>query len=472
MATWRLSKSLEKLRTQINAAAPGRSRASDGTIGDTAHSARKSDHNPDAKGVVRALDITHDPKGGVDSEKLAEALRLSRDPRISYIISNRKIAAGYAVHGEEAWSWRPYAGANAHDKHCHISVVADDAKADDVRPWDIAMAFPSGKPSAPIVAKPVLTDDRRTRMGRVILGFEARRDSQGRLAVYRLPANDGGGTYEVAGINDRYHPAEAAQLRSLILAGRFDEAEASAVEYILKYTDAAAGWTTNAGVEFFLRDCIFNRGPTGAAKILQIALGVGVDGAVGGETRNALSKIEPDPLLEKLRAARERYEDMVAPGRPNLRAGLVNRWNKALADAKKFATETPTTTQATIKDAGKIIVATGVGGGAAHGAQAGWGVFEWSMFGLGILAAVALAYVIWRYVWPWWKARRANLPSAPTATDFRDLLMEHRTPTADRLPTPEFVHLAPKPATTRRMPRKAPAKPKGKKKSTKKRKAA
>jgi hypothetical protein len=78
MATWRVSKRLEKLRAQVNAAAPGRSKASEGTKGDDAHAARRSDHNPDSKGIVRALDITHDPKNGVDSEKLAEALRLSR----------------------------------------------------------------------------------------------------------------------------------------------------------------------------------------------------------------------------------------------------------------------------------------------------------------------------------------------------------------------------------------------------------
>lgn len=135
--SWRLAKSLEKLLEQVNAAAPGRAKGWDGTIGDAAHAARESDHNPDAEGVVRALDITHDPTGGVDSERLADTLRLSHDPRIKYIISNRKIAAGYAVHGEAAWTWRPYAGENPHDHHCHISVVADDALADDVRPWPI-----------------------------------------------------------------------------------------------------------------------------------------------------------------------------------------------------------------------------------------------------------------------------------------------------------------------------------------------
>lgn len=51
----------------------------------------------------------------------------------------------------------------------------------------------------------------------------------------------------------------------LIGAGRFDEAELLAENVVVKYTDAAAGWSNDAGVEFFLRDCVFNRGPTGAA---------------------------------------------------------------------------------------------------------------------------------------------------------------------------------------------------------------
>lgn len=193
-------------------------------------------------------------------------------------------------------------------------------------------------PAAAAVVKPPATD-RRARMGAVILGFEARRDSQGHLAVYKLPANDGGGTYEVAGINDKYDPEEAVKLRALVQAGDFSKAEAEADEYICAYTDVAAGWTSSAGLEFYLRDCVFNRGPTGAAKILQMALGVGVDGRVGDQTRGAIAKADPGELLGKLRAARERYEDIVAPGRPNLRAGLINRWNNSLEAAHKFAAE-------------------------------------------------------------------------------------------------------------------------------------
>ena len=65
--SWRLAKSLDVLRNQVNAQAPTRSKACDGTIGDQAHSSRASDHNPNAKGVVQAQDFTHDPAGGFDS---------------------------------------------------------------------------------------------------------------------------------------------------------------------------------------------------------------------------------------------------------------------------------------------------------------------------------------------------------------------------------------------------------------------
>ena len=69
---WRVAQSLETLRFQLNAMAPGRSKASDGGIGDTDHQNRNSDHNPwvldGSRGVVTARDFTHDPAGGCDCE--------------------------------------------------------------------------------------------------------------------------------------------------------------------------------------------------------------------------------------------------------------------------------------------------------------------------------------------------------------------------------------------------------------------
>src|SRR5215831_10387849 len=87
----RVASSLLTIRSQIDAIAPGRSKDSDGTIGDAAHQGRKSDHNPDQDGVVTAIDITHDPAHGVNAGEFAEMLRVSKDPRIKYVISNARI---------------------------------------------------------------------------------------------------------------------------------------------------------------------------------------------------------------------------------------------------------------------------------------------------------------------------------------------------------------------------------------------
>lgn len=146
-AKWKLAPGLETLRQQVNALAPKRSKASDGTIGDAAHASRTSDHNPNARGVVNALDITHDPSQGVDIAKIATALIASRDPRIKYLIFNGKIVSGAG--GTKPWSERVYKGANKHTKHVHISVK--DKIGDGTGKWNVEPAF-SAAPTAP--AKP------------------------------------------------------------------------------------------------------------------------------------------------------------------------------------------------------------------------------------------------------------------------------------------------------------------------------
>lgn len=134
--TWRLAKSLSTLRSQVNAAYPNRSKVSDGTIGDAAHQATASDHNPNRNGVVCALDLTHDPAGGFDAHALAEHLRLNRHPNLRYIISNARIA-GYWNN----WQWTPSSG---HFKHIHVSVgthnVSDGQTYDNydsLKEWNI-----------------------------------------------------------------------------------------------------------------------------------------------------------------------------------------------------------------------------------------------------------------------------------------------------------------------------------------------
>jgi DNA/RNA endonuclease G (NUC1) len=134
---YRIARALDVLCQQVNAAAPNRSRLSDGWIGDKRHQIRTSDHNPwvtdEGTGVVTALDLTHDPSNGFDANTLAEALRRARDPRVKYVIWNRRIMSSTI----QPWEWRPYTGMNPHTLHLHVSVQPDKAAYDSEATWTI-----------------------------------------------------------------------------------------------------------------------------------------------------------------------------------------------------------------------------------------------------------------------------------------------------------------------------------------------
>lgn len=162
MADWRPAKCLETLRAEVNAKWPGRSTASDGIVGDASHRSRSSDHNPwvddGGMGVVTAMDITHDPAHGLDSQKLAEALVQSKDPRIKYVISNRKICSG-SDQDKPAWVWRDYPvppNRNPHNHHVHISVKSDKAFYDSTQPWGLTGVAPPGPDTQPGNTRPTI----------------------------------------------------------------------------------------------------------------------------------------------------------------------------------------------------------------------------------------------------------------------------------------------------------------------------
>lgn len=90
-----------------------------------------------------------------------------------------------------------------------------------------------------------------------IVQYEGRFDKNGNLKVYALPKADGGGTFEVAGINDRYHPQQAAYLKSLIESGQFAKAKQEAVNYMTSYTAQTSKWTNVPAIQFFMRDSLF-----------------------------------------------------------------------------------------------------------------------------------------------------------------------------------------------------------------------
>ena len=129
--SWRLARGLEKLRSQVNIRHPNRNKRSDGTIGDRAHASRASDHNP-VGGIVHALDLTHDPAHGFNAHDLVERIRQSKDARVSYLISNRRICSSTKA----PWTWRKYTGSNPHSSHVHIS-IRRNPHADNQKAWDI-----------------------------------------------------------------------------------------------------------------------------------------------------------------------------------------------------------------------------------------------------------------------------------------------------------------------------------------------
>lgn len=138
--TWRVARSLDTLLAELNAAAPGRSKVSDGSIGDAAHASRSSDHNPwvtlAGVGIVRARDFTHDPGGGLDCNDLADYLvrLIGVHPALTsgaYVIWNRRILS----FDRRAEGWRTYTGSNPHDHHLHLSVALSVSGYDSTAPW-------------------------------------------------------------------------------------------------------------------------------------------------------------------------------------------------------------------------------------------------------------------------------------------------------------------------------------------------
>lgn len=118
MSGWRAARSLDVLLDEINAIAPGRSKVSDGTIGDARHAASDSDHNPNDADVVTARDFTHDPATGADMHRISRRIVAVAPPALKYLIWNRQIWS--RARADEGW--RPYRGSNPHTRHMHVSV--------------------------------------------------------------------------------------------------------------------------------------------------------------------------------------------------------------------------------------------------------------------------------------------------------------------------------------------------------------
>jgi hypothetical protein len=133
-----LAPSLVGLRAELNKAFPKR-RKPDGWIGDPAHAARVSDHNPDPNskpaGCVDALDVAVDDGDPTKDLRTTLIRRAIAHPSTHYVISNGIIYS-------RAYGFRPrtYTGSNGHYHHVHVSILKTAAARTSTRPWGIAVS--------------------------------------------------------------------------------------------------------------------------------------------------------------------------------------------------------------------------------------------------------------------------------------------------------------------------------------------
>jgi hypothetical protein len=134
-----LAPCLVTLRGEFNQVAPGRDKSSDGWIGDAKHQARPtSDHNPDLRGLVHAIDVDEDLRvPGLSMEACVQHIlrrcRAGMEKRLQYVIYEKRIWSA-------SWGWaqRAYSGPNAHDHHAHFSAKYTPALESSTASWGLA----------------------------------------------------------------------------------------------------------------------------------------------------------------------------------------------------------------------------------------------------------------------------------------------------------------------------------------------
>ena len=109
---------------QATAISPLRMKASDGLLPSNAHLKQSptSDHN-----TGLAVDLTHDPKNGIDCADIFE--KLKEDKRVKYLIFKGQIWSKE----KSKLGNRRYTGSNSHNKHLHISI--ESTMGTDTSPW-------------------------------------------------------------------------------------------------------------------------------------------------------------------------------------------------------------------------------------------------------------------------------------------------------------------------------------------------
>lgn len=205
-----IAPSLARLRSELNQRWPNRDRSTDGWIGNAAHAATGSpesggsDHNPNKRGVVDAIDIDKD---GIDT-MLVVAMAI-KHPAVNYVIWNRKIwsrSRNFASHA--------YTGKDPHTNHIHVSLLQTVAAENSTKAWGIftgTVATPISTPTEPSWAARLAASMPLLKLGPQVRGSV--RKAQALLTVTGHPVDTDG----------IYGPRTAAAARAFQHANKLAE---------------------------------------------------------------------------------------------------------------------------------------------------------------------------------------------------------------------------------------------------------
>ena len=182
-----------------------------------------------------------------------------------------------------------------------------------------------------------------------IINNEARFDKRGNLTIYKLPEGDGGGEYEIAGINQKNHSQEFNKLAGMLQEGRHQEAKEEAANYIDRKTSRVGELLQNSGVQndgidYLLRDMCFNGGESFPARVIHRSLGIPDSKSFNGNTGEAISAYLQDHSEEELLAALKQgrdnlYRSIAAnnPEKKKFLRGWLNRSASSYKEAMQMA---------------------------------------------------------------------------------------------------------------------------------------
>lgn len=198
-----------------------------------------------------------------------------------------------------------------------------------------AAPLPQNAPNAAAVSQPKVASAPQqpaiSASTRFTYGEEVRNDANGNPVLYHPPANDRGGSEEIAGFTSNHNPQELQIIKNTPPEQRMGVI----LQMMEKQTAPAAAWAADPGVQGLVRDISYHRGLGGAQAIIGMALGgPAVESSkITPQQVAALNAMPRPQAIKALTDARKAYEMEIYGDRKNLSAGLDNRFNQA---AKAF----------------------------------------------------------------------------------------------------------------------------------------